>query len=100
MSRENVEIVQAVYPPSGTDLSWWFADDAAGRRRLEQQHGGWELGALGGSAKAAGQAGSKVTSATTSFQSQLNSAQGQRCRSNSPRSRPRPAKRRVRSTRR
>ena len=35
MSEENVEIVKAVHPPSGTDLTRLFADDSDAPARLE-----------------------------------------------------------------
>ena len=35
MSQENVEIVKAVHPPSGTDLTRLFADDSDAPARLE-----------------------------------------------------------------
>jgi hypothetical protein len=35
MSRENVEVVRAAHPPSGTDLTQLFADDAEAPTRLE-----------------------------------------------------------------
>jgi ketosteroid isomerase-like protein len=35
MSEENVEIVKAVHPPSGTDLTRLFADDSEAPGRLE-----------------------------------------------------------------
>jgi ketosteroid isomerase-like protein len=35
MSQENVEVVKAVHPPSGTDLTRLFADDSEAPGRLE-----------------------------------------------------------------
>jgi hypothetical protein len=35
MSQENVEIVKAVAPPSGTDLTRFFSDDSGAAERLE-----------------------------------------------------------------